>query len=188
MDIPEAGEHAAPNRRVLCVGRRRVRRMRGAHLHFILEALQARRKLEANSALAPFAELDDQIFGDKGDLCGLADELVLFRAGFWRDESEVRGTVGRGDGYPATTGLNAGIKDQLEAELIEVKAQAAVEIANVDRDRLEAQVWVLAIQANSGAANQLARRVAHGVIIRRKSVLPRAPVGAAISGPEIAWS
>src|SRR5713101_2968849 len=161
IDIPEAGEHTAPNRRVLCAGRGWVSRMRGAHLHLILEALQARRELEANSALAPFAELGNQIFGDKGDVSGLANELVLFRAGFWRDDGEVRGAVGRGKGYPATTGLNAGVKDQLEAELIEVKAQAAVEIANVDRDRLEAQVRVLAIQANSGAIYQLARRAGH---------------------------
>jgi hypothetical protein len=58
--------------------------------------------------------------------------------------------------------LSAGVKDQLEAELIEVKIQAAVEIANIDRNRLEAQVGVLAIQSNSRAVNQLARRVAHG--------------------------
>src|SRR6266851_1113388 len=162
IEIPETGKDAAPNRSVLCAGRRLVSRLRGAHVHLILEALQARRELEANSALAPFAVLDNHILGDKGDVSGLADELVLFRAGFWRDEGEVRGTVGRGDGYPATIGLNAGIKDQLEAELIEVKAQAAVEIANVDRNRLEAQVRVLAIQANSGAIYQLARGVAHG--------------------------
>src|SRR5713101_721258 len=162
IEIPETGKDAAPNRSVLCAGRRLVSRLRGAHVHLILEALQARRELEANSALAPFAVLDNHILGDKGDVSGLADELVLFRAGFWRDEGEVRGAVGRGDGYPATIGLNASVKDQLEAELIEVKAQAAVEIANVDRDRLKAQVRVLAIQANSGAIYQLARRAGHG--------------------------
>jgi len=50
------------------------------------------------------------------------------RAGFWRDKREVRGAVGRGDGYETAAGLNAGVKDQLEAELIEVEAQAFFEI------------------------------------------------------------
>src|SRR5260370_27273232 len=137
IDIPEAGEHTAPNRRVLCAGCGWVSRMRGAHLDLILEALQARRKLKANPALAPFAELGNQIFGDKGDVSGLANELVLFRARLRRDEGEVRGAVGRGNGYPATTGLNAGIKDQLEAELIEYKAHAPAGITNLNRDRRE---------------------------------------------------
>src|SRR5260370_38576989 len=158
----ETGKDAAPNRRVLCAGRRLVSRLRGAHVHFILGAFQGRRELEANPALAPFAVFDNHILGDKGDVSGLANELVLFRAGFWRDEGEVRGAVRRGDGYETAAGLNAGVKNQLEAELIEVKAQAAVEVANVDRDRLKAQVRVLAIQADSGAIYQLATGVAHG--------------------------
>src|SRR5258708_6161236 len=45
--------------------------MPGAHVHVILQALQARRELAANSPLAPLAELDKQIFGDKGDVLGL---------------------------------------------------------------------------------------------------------------------
>src|SRR5713101_4806330 len=68
----------------------------------------------------------------------------------------------RRGGYPATAGLNAGVKDQLKAELIEVKAEALLEIADENHNRLEAQVGVLAIQANSGAVYRFARRVAHG--------------------------
>src|SRR3989442_8907598 len=142
--------------------RRGVRRLRSAHLHLILEAFQARREVEANSALGPLAVLGNHILGDKGDRRRPADELGLFRAGLRRYECEVRRAVGRGDGYKTTTGLNAGVKDQLEAELIEVEAQAVVEIANVNRNRLEAQVGVLAIQANNGAVGPLSRRIAHG--------------------------
>src|SRR5713226_9293374 len=131
--------------------------MRDAYVHLILEALQARRELKANSALAPFAVLGNHILGDKGDRRGPADELDLFRAGFRRDEREVRGAVGRGDGYKTTAGLTAGVKDQLEAELVEVKVQAVVEIANVNRNRLKAQVGIPAIQANNGAVNPLSR-------------------------------
>jgi len=52
--------------------------------------------------------------------------------------------------------------------LIEIETQAVVEIANVNRNRLEAEVGVLAIQANSGAVRPFARGVGHGGIIRRE--------------------
>src|SRR6266567_898524 len=162
VKIPKTGKDPAPNGGVLCAGRRRVRRLRCAHVHLILEALQAGRELEANSPLGPFAVLGNHILGDKGDRHGPANELELFRAGVRRDEGEVRSAVGRGDGDRATAGLNAGVKDQLEPELFEVKVQALVEIANVNGDRLEAQVRVLAIQANGGAVSPLARGIGHG--------------------------
>src|SRR5438309_4792446 len=101
--------------------------MRGAHVHLILEAFQARRELEANPALAPFAVLGNHILGDKGDRHGPADEFVLLRAGLRCDERKVRRAIGRGDGYETTIGLNAGVKNQLEAKLIEVEIQAEVE-------------------------------------------------------------
>src|SRR5258708_1171210 len=161
VGILEARKDAAPNRSGLCAGRGGVHRLRSAHLHLILEAFEAWREVEANSVLGPFAVLGNHIFGDEGDRGGPANELALFRAGLRRDESEVRGAVGRGDGYETTVGLNAGGKDQLEAELIEVEAQAQLEIANVNRNRLEAQVGILAIQANSGAVRPFARGVGH---------------------------
>src|SRR6266566_1703244 len=136
--------------------------MWGAHVDLVLEAFQARRELEANPALAPFAVLGNYILGDKGDRHGPANELVLFRTGLRRDEREVRRTIGGSDGYEATIGLNAGVKNQLEAELIEVKAQALLQIADENRNRLEAQVRILAIQANSGALCPLRGRIAHG--------------------------
>src|SRR5467141_252709 len=169
VKILETGKDATPDWSVLCAGRRWVRWLRGAHVHLILEALQARRELEANAALVPFAVFGNHILGYKGDVCGLADELVLFRAGFRSDEGEVRGAVRRGDGYEPTARLNAGVKDQLETELIEVEAEALLEIADVNRNRLEAQVGVLAVQANSGAVIPLAKRVAHG-----RDYMPRA--------------
>src|SRR6266699_2155559 len=162
IEVLKTGKDATPNRSMLRAGRRGIRRLRSAHLHPILEAFQARRELKANSALGPFAILGNHILGDKGDRRGPADELGLFRARLRRDEREVRGAVGRGDGYKPRARLNAGVKDQLEAELIKVKVQAVVEIPNVNRNRLETQVGVLAIQANNGAVNPPPRRVAHG--------------------------
>src|SRR5713226_3388580 len=127
----------------------------------MLEALQARRKLEANSALAPFAELGEHIFSDEGNLGGPANELALLGVGLRRAQCQVRSAVRRGDGYPAAARLIARVKDQLETELIDVEAQAAVQIAHEDRDGLEAQVRVLAIQANRGPVCPFARSAAH---------------------------
>src|SRR6266851_1473930 len=183
VKIPKAGKDAAPNRSVLCAGSRWVRRLRGAHVHLIFEAFQARRELEANSALGPFAVLGNHILGDKGDRHGPANELDLFRAGVRCDEGEVRGAVGRGDGYETTVGLNAGVKDQLEAELIEVEAQALLQITDENRNRLETQVRVLAIQANRGAVRPLLRRIAHG-----RDYKPRAVKRALGAGMVPNWS
>src|SRR6266853_5817449 len=49
----------------------------------------------------------------------------------------------------------------METELVKVEAEALLEVADVNRNRLQAQVGVPAIQANSRAVVPLARRVAH---------------------------
>src|SRR5262249_1584359 len=78
-----------------------------------------------------------------------------------RDEGEVRGAVGRRNRGPRTAWLNACFKDKLEAKLIEVKAEAAVQIANENRDGLETQVRILSIQTNSGSVYPFARSAGH---------------------------
>src|SRR5260370_355031 len=85
VGILEASKDAAPNRSGLCAGRGGVHRLRSAHLHLILEALEAWREVEANSVLGPFAVLGNHIFGDEGDRGRPANELALFRAGLRRD-------------------------------------------------------------------------------------------------------
>ena len=49
----------------------------------VLDTPQSRRMTEANSALAPFAELGRDIFGNKDNLRGPADELVLLGVRAW---------------------------------------------------------------------------------------------------------
>src|SRR5216683_3008612 len=56
-----------------------------------------------------------------------------------RDQREHGGAVWRGDGYPTVAGLQAGVNDQVEAELINVEAQAAVEIVNENADGVNAE-------------------------------------------------
>ena len=61
----------------------------------------------------------------------------------------------------------------MEAELIEVEAQALLEIADENRNRLEAQVGVLPIQANSGAVGPVERRVGHAWDYKPGAAKPR---------------
>ena len=86
------------------------------------------------------------IFGYKGDRRGLADQLVLIRVGFRRDQRKHRGAVRRRNSYPALSGLKAHIKGEVEPELIYVEPQASVLIANKNVDRVNAEVGIIAIQ------------------------------------------
>src|SRR5467141_2986532 len=67
VKILETGKDPTPDWGVLCAGSGGVCGIRSANAHLILEALQSRRKLETNAALAPFAVLRDYVFGHKGD-------------------------------------------------------------------------------------------------------------------------
>src|SRR5689334_24105655 len=101
-------------------------------MYGILEATEARIDREANAARAPFAEFGEDIFGDKRDLCGPADQLVLLGIALGRDEGEVRGAVGRRDGNEIASGkfFIAGVEDKVEAELVHIEGETAVEVAN----------------------------------------------------------
>jgi hypothetical protein len=141
VDVLETREHAAPNRRLL--GGRGVR-MR-------LDPPQARRIAKMNPALVPFAVLGDDIFGEKNDRRGPADEFVVLRIGSGRDQPEHRSSVGRGNRHQAVTGLKTSIESQMESKLIQVEIQAAILIANKNVDGVNTQVRVLPVQANGGS-------------------------------------
>ena len=109
----------------------------------ILDALQARRILKADAVPGPFLKLGRDVFGDKNNLGGAADELVLLRLGLGNNKRKDRAAVRRGDGYPAVTRLKSGIEGQMESELIQVEAQAAILVTNVDVHTMETEVRVL---------------------------------------------
>ncbi len=67
---------------------------------------------KANSAPAPFTKLRGDIFRNKDNLRGAADELVLRRSGMRCDQCEHRGPIRRRDGYPALAGWKAGVESQ----------------------------------------------------------------------------
>ena len=112
-------------------------------LGIVLDAPEPRRVLKAHAAVGPFVKFGSDVFSDKNNLCGSADELGLLGLGLGDDERKDGAAIGRSDGDPAVTGLEAGVEGEVEAELIEIKAQAAILIADVDVYAMEAemQVW-----------------------------------------------
>ena len=112
----------------------------------ILDTPETRNMTKANSALSPLTVGRHDIFRHKGDRRGLADQLVLIRVGFRRDQRKHGGAVRRRNSYPALSGLKAHIKGQVEAELIHVEPQASVLIADENIDRVHAEVGIVAIQ------------------------------------------
>jgi hypothetical protein len=94
-------------------------------------------------------ELGNDIIGHKRNLSGPTDKLVLSGAGLRRDKREDRSAVRRRDGYPAFAGLETGVIDQTESELIEVEPQTSILITNKDFNRVKAEVRVLSIGIGS---------------------------------------
>ena len=163
--VLEAGEDAAPDGGM--IGRGGIRRLLGVRADLVLEALEARGKLELHAALAPFAEFGDDVFGDEGDVGGMADELESFGVRLRSNQSEVGRAIRRGDRDPPAAGFDAGVKDNVEVKLSEIERKATVQVANVNGDRLEAQVGVLAVEAHSEFVCPSGRGAGHGSIISR---------------------
>jgi len=98
--------------------------------------------LKLYSALGPFLKLGGNVFGDENYLGGAADEFGFLGFGLGDDERKDGAPIGWGDGHPAVTGLEAGVECQPETKLIEIEPQAAILVADVDVDAVEAEVEV----------------------------------------------
>jgi hypothetical protein len=96
-------------------------------------------------------ELGKDIFGDKCNPRIPANELVLWRVWPRRNQRQDGGAVGRRHGHPALTVLKPDVRYQIESNLIPVKAQAFILVANENGDRVKAQVGVPPIQQRGGA-------------------------------------
>src|SRR5258707_157221 len=87
----------------------------------------------------PLLEPHGHVGGDEDDMRGAADEPVLGGPGRGDDEGEDGSAVGRGHRDPALAGLEVGVDDESEAELVEVEAEAPVEVAHEDAHRVDAE-------------------------------------------------
>lgn len=105
-----------------------------------LNAAQARSVIKVDAAERPLLIFRYDIFGNEYDLRGTADQFVLESIGFGSDERKHCGAVGRSYGDQTFAGLEAHVVGQVEAQLIEVEAQAAVEIADEDLGGMDAEV------------------------------------------------
>jgi hypothetical protein len=93
--------------------------------------------------------LSYDIVSHKRNLRGPTDKLVFSGAGPGRDEREYGGAVRRRYGYPSFTGLEAGIIDQTESELVEVEPQASILISNENLDGVKTKVGFVSLLVES---------------------------------------
>ena len=184
VDIAEAGDDSAPDRRFFaeehaaaagdgfCALTCGCRCGSLRRLKLVADALEARRCLEAHAALRPFLEFSGDVFGDKDDLRGSTDEFVLLGVGLGNDERQDGGAIRRGHADPALAGLHARVKGDVEAELVDEKAEAAVLVADEYVDAMEAQVGGLAERGRDGGHGRdyKAERM---VVDRRMSAQPK---------------
>jgi hypothetical protein len=140
VDVAEAGGDAAPDGGFFAEERRLNGGPDAASFGIELDTAEARSVIEADAAEGPLFIFGDDVFGDEDDLRGTADELVLHGIGLGGDEREDGGTVGRGYGYEAFAGLEFDVVGEVEAELVEVEAEAAIEIANENLGGMDAEV------------------------------------------------
>jgi len=112
----------------------------GACFGVELDTTEARSVIEADAAEGPLLIFRDDILGDEDDLRGTANQLVLHGIGLGSDEREDGGAVGRRDGDQAFASLELDVVGEMEAELVEVEAEATVEIAHEDLRGMDAEV------------------------------------------------
>ena len=93
--------------------------------------------MEANPPLAPLGELGWDIFAEKEDLSVATNELAFLGAGFGDDERDVRAAICGCDLDPALPRVKAAVHHHAEPQLVQVEAQAAFLIANVNEDDVE---------------------------------------------------
>ena len=155
VDIFEAGEHSAPNRSLLSKQQRRSVSSLVSRLLLILDAPKAWNVAKANSASSPLAIRGHDIFGDKSNLRRLADQLIFIRIGIRCDQRKHRGAVWWRNPNPALPGLKSHIKGQIKSKLFHVESKASVLIANVDVDRVNAKVGIIALHEQGGLIRQI---------------------------------
>jgi len=140
VNVAEARGDAAPDGGFLAEKGRFDRRADAAGFGIKLYPAEARSVIEADAAEGPLFVFRDDIFGDEDDLRGTADELVLDRIWLGGNEGKNGGAVGRSDGDEAFPGLKLDVIGEVEAELVEVEAEAAVEITDEDLGGMDTQV------------------------------------------------
>src|SRR5262249_41437059 len=103
-------------------------------------ALEAWHAAEPDAARAPLVERRREIFGHEDDGDRAADLLVVLRSRARRDQRQHGTALGRRDRHPALARLDADVVGELEPQLIDEEADAALLVADEDLHRVQAQV------------------------------------------------
>jgi len=168
VGVPKAAEDGSPNWRSMIAGSGGLIWERRLRFQSVLETPEPRIGKKTDAAIAPFAEFSEHIFGNKRDVGCAADLLELIGVGARNDEREVGGAVGRGDDDPGLADLarlRASVKNDPEAEQVQVEGKAPVEIPHIDHHRLQAQESLLALEGAVCVFWRLWRDASHGRII-----------------------
>ena len=96
--------------------------------------------MKTDAAFGPFLKFGQDVFGDQDDVGGTADEFGFGSVGLGNDQSENGGAVRRSNSDEAIAGLELGVVGEMEAELVDEEADAAVVVADEDVDALDAEV------------------------------------------------
>ncbi len=106
--------------------------------------------MKFDPALAPFLEFGSDVLSHKNDVRAPANELIFFGVGLRSNKRKDRGAIRRSNRCPAITGIQMGINDQVEPELVQVESQASILIADKDRNVVQAEMELLSIRAVGG--------------------------------------
>ena len=137
IDVFESSGDAAPDGRI-ATGRSVCGR--GRHLgRAVLDSFQFRHRQKLDATARPLTVSSHHVFGDETIRWYGARSADTARN--LRQEPPARGrwSVGRTDGKPAFSGLQDRVGNQAKAELIEVKPQALLQVANEHPDAVNAQ-------------------------------------------------
>lgn len=96
--------------------------------------------MKTDAAFGPFLKFGQDVLCDQDDIGGTADEFGFGRIGLGNDQRENRGAVRRRNSDEAVAGLELGVIGEMEAELVDEEADAAIVAADEDVDALDAEV------------------------------------------------
>src|SRR5438132_5490655 len=144
IDIAEAGGNAAPNGSFFAkkhgTGQSGMRRGRcGRRRGLILDTTKSRSTGKADTFFRPLLEFRGDVRSYENDLRGAANKFVLGGLGLGSDEGQYGGAVRRRNSNPTLAGLQTSVNNEVEAELVKVEAEAAIDVANVDANGVDAE-------------------------------------------------
>ena len=106
----------------------------------VLDASEARGDVKANAALDPLLEFGRHVLSDEHNLCRAADQLVLLGVRARNDERKDGRAVRGRNSHPTLARLEAGVEGDMKTEDVAIEMKAALLIADVNVDAVDAKI------------------------------------------------